>query len=106
MNQKLDAIERRYEALTADMAQPEVASDYVRFAELDRERAAIERVVQLYREFRRVETEMAQARTMLEESSDRDLRDLAREELDGLSSQYEELEQAIRTELLPKDPRD
>jgi peptide chain release factor 1 len=106
MMEKLEAIERRYEALTAEMARPEVASDYVRFAELDRERAAIERVVQLYREYRRVESEMAQARSMLEDSSDRELRDLAREELDSLSTQFEELEQAIRTELLPKDPRD
>jgi peptide chain release factor 1 len=106
MNEKLEAIERRYEALTAEMAQPEVASDYVRFAELDKERAAIERVVQLYREYRRVEGEMDQARTILEDASDRELRDLAREELDGLSVQFDELEQSIRTELLPKDPRD
>lgn len=106
MNDKLEAIERRYEALTAEMARPEVASDYVRFAELDKERAAIERVVQLYREFRRVEEEMNQARAILEDASDRELRDLAREELDGLSVQFEELEQSIRTELLPKDPRD
>ncbi|MGD9893765.1 MAG: peptide chain release factor 1 [Dehalococcoidia bacterium] len=106
MKEKLEAIERRYEALTAEMARPEVASDYVRFAELDRERAAIERVVQLYRAYRRIESEIDQARSILEDGSDRDLRDLAREELDGLSVQFEELEQAIRTELLPKDPRD
>jgi peptide chain release factor 1 len=106
MNEKLEAIERRYEALTAEMARPEVASDYMRFAELDRERAGIERVVQLYREYRRVAAEMDQARALLEESADREMRDLAREELDGLTEQYGELEQAIRTELLPKDPRD
>ena len=106
MKEKLEAIERRYEALTAEMVRPEVASDYVRFAELDKERATIERVVQLYREYRRVEEEMDEARTILEDTSDRELRDLAREELDGLSVQFDELEQAIRTELLPKDPRD
>jgi peptide chain release factor 1 len=106
MKDKLDAIERRYEALTAEMARPEVASDYVRFGELDRERAGIERVVGLYREYRQVETEIEQARALLEESGDRDMRDLAREELDGLTERHEELDQAIRAELLPKDPRD
>src|SRR5829696_4607697 len=106
MWEKLDAIERRYQALAAEMARPEVASDYIRFGELDKERASIERVVQLYREYKRVAAEIEQARSLLEESSDREMLDLAREELNGLSEQRDALEQSIRTELLPKDPRD
>jgi peptide chain release factor 1 len=106
MWEKLEAIARRYEALTAEMAREEVATDYRRFAELDRERAGIERVVELYREHRRVQAEMDSARALLEESADREMRDLAREELDGLTLRVAELEQALRTELLPKDPRD
>ena len=106
MWEKLEAIERRYEALTAEMAQPEVAADYLRFTELDRERAGIEQVVQLYREYRRVAAASDDARALLEESADREMRDLAREELESLTARREELEQAIRAELLPKDPRD
>ena len=106
MWEKLEAIERRYEALTAEMAQPEVAADYLRFTELDRERAGIEQVVQLYREYRRVAAAGGDARALLEESADREMRDLAREELESLTARCEELEQAIRAELLPKDPRD
>ena len=106
MWEKLDAIERRYEALTEEMARPEVAVDYVRFAELDRERAGLERVVQLYREYKRIAAEIAGARALLDETSDREMRELAREELEGLSARRDELEAAIRVELLPKDPRD
>lgn len=106
MWEKLEAIERRYEALTAEMARPEVASDYVRFAELDRERASLERVVQLYRQHRAAAAGMDEARTILENESDREMRDLAREELESLTAHAEELEAQIRSELLPKDPRD
>jgi peptide chain release factor 1 len=104
--EKLDAIQRRYDSLTAEMARPEVATDYVRFAELDKERAAIETVVSLYREYQRVSAEMDEARTLLEESTERELRDLAREELDQLGARRAALEAQIRAELLPKDPRD
>ncbi|MGH2584649.1 MAG: peptide chain release factor 1, partial [Dehalococcoidia bacterium] len=96
----------RYEALTAEMARPEVAMDYARFAQLDRERSGIERVVSLYRDYRRVGEEMEQARALIDAEDDREMRDLAREELDRLAARHETLEQAIRTELLPKDPRD
>jgi peptide chain release factor 1 len=106
MWEKLDAIERRYEALTAEMARPEVAADYVRFGELDRERSAIERVVTLYREHKRNVAQMDEARVLLDESGDREMRDLAREELDGLTARQDELEAQIRLELVPKDPRD
>src|SRR5581483_5206568 len=104
MWEKLDAIQRRYDSLTAEMARPEVATDYVRFAELDKERAGIESVVSLYREYQRVSAEMDEARTLLEESTERELRDLAREELDELGARREALEAQIRAELVPKDP--
>ncbi len=41
MWERLQALEQRYDELTAAMARPEVAADYQRFQELDRERAAI-----------------------------------------------------------------
>ena len=103
---KLEAIERRYEELTAEMARPEVAADYVRFQELDRERAGIETVVNLYREHRRTRVRADEARTILQESDDRDMRELAREEMDEAEGKLATLEQALKRELLPRDPRD
>src|SRR5262245_38569741 len=106
MWERLEEIERRYEALTAEMARPEVASDYARFTELDKERAALEDVVQLYREYKQVTRQLDDAKAMVEDASDRELRELAREEIETLTARQESLEAAIRTELLPKDPRD
>ncbi len=106
MWERLDAIERRFDELTAEMAKPEVAADYVRFAELDKERAGIEDVVTLYREYRRIHVQAGEARAMMQESDDRELRDLAREELDSATALLTQLEEKIKRELLPKDPRD
>jgi peptide chain release factor 1 len=106
MWEKLEAIARRFDELTAAMARPEVASDYSRFQELDRERAGIERVVALYRDYRKAEQRADEARTMLQDSDDRELRDLARDELNEATETMSGLEQEIKRELLPRDPRD
>jgi peptide chain release factor 1 len=106
MWERLKALEQRYDELTAEMARPEVAADYQRFQELDRERAAIEPVVTLYREYRRVRQAAEEARAVLHESDDRELRELAREELQAATERLEALETQLKLELLPKDPRD
>ena len=106
MWEKLEGLLRRYDELTAEMAKPEVAGDYARFQELDRERAGLEAIVTLYRDYRRAEASANEARTMAQESDDRELRELAREELESAEGQLAQLEAAIKRELLPKDPRD
>src|SRR5688572_10473237 len=106
MWERLEAIARRYDELTAEMARPEIAADYSRFQELDRERSGIETVVGLYRDYRRTQQRADEARTMMNDNDDRELRDLAHEELEELTATLASLEQAIKRELLPRDPRD
>lgn len=106
MWERLQAIERRYEELAAEMARPEVASDYARFQEFDRERAAIEAVVTLYREYQGARAAADDARTMARESDDQEMRELARDEVRTLETRMEELEAGIKRALLPRDPRD
>jgi peptide chain release factor 1 len=105
MQDKLRAIEDRYEALNAEMARPELSSDYQRLQELAKERSALERVVDLYRRLRSLEEEIAEAREMANES-DPELSRLAREELATLEPQQQKLEAGLRLALLPPDPRD
>jgi peptide chain release factor 1 len=106
MWEKLEVIARRFDELTEEMARPEVAGDFSRFQELDRERAGIERVVSLYREYRRTQQAADEAQVIVQESDDRELRELAREELAAVTEQLTALEGEIKRELLPKDPRD
>jgi len=102
---RLEAVERRFEELTAQMARPEVAADYERLQTLARERAAIGDVVALYREYRDLERPLAEARAMAE-GGDAGLATLAREEVSALTQRRQELEEQLKHGLLPKDPHD
>jgi peptide chain release factor 1 len=106
MWEKLEAIERRYEELTAEMARPEVAADYDRVQALAREHAALEEIVVLYRRYLQLEKALAEARALASEAGDADLLTLARQEIDQLQPQLDEMEGELRRALLPKNPYD
>jgi peptide chain release factor 1 len=106
MWERLHSIEERYESLTAEMARPEVASDYERLQALAKERASVEEVVSLYRQYREADRLAAEARTLLDESDDPGLTALAREELESQTALRDRLEEELKRALLPRDPRD
>ena len=106
MLDKLAKIEERYEELNRLMADPEVAVDHERMAELAREQAALEELVQSYRRYRAVEKELADTRALLEDETDPEMVELARSEAGKLEKELEELERKLRLMLLPRDPND
>jgi peptide chain release factor 1 len=105
MFDRLEATERRYEELTAEMAKPEISGDYEKLQALAKERASIEQVTLLYREWRDNATAIDGARAMLGEG-DPELAALARDELEQLTKQRGEIEARLKRALVPKDPRD
>jgi peptide chain release factor 1 len=105
MFDRVEGIEQRYEDLTAEMARPEVSADYERLQALARERAGIEQVVSLYREWKANAKAIDDTRAV---TQDRDaaIAALAREELEQLQRQRVDLEERLKRALVPKDPRD
>ncbi len=104
MFERLESLEARFEAIEQRMAT--AAEDYQRVAELARERAELEPVVTAYRRFRDLREQLEQARALLEEAQDAEIRDLARAEVESLEPQLEAAEAELKRLLLPKDPRD
>ena len=100
---KLAGIEARYTELEHLIADPANVSDYGKVAEYAQEKAEIEDLVMLTREYRQALDELAQAETLL---ADEDMADLAREEADRLNALIPEMEASLRRMLLPRDPRD
>ncbi len=88
------------------MGRPEVAADYERLQALARERTALAQVVTLYREYRRLERALADARAMATDGSDPELVTLAKEEVASLSERLAATEGQLRLALLPNDPHD
>ncbi|MDE2696387.1 MAG: PCRF domain-containing protein, partial [Chloroflexota bacterium] len=91
MLERVAEIEARFEELTALLGDPEVASDHRRMAEIARERAQLERVVDLGRRFRDTSEALDDARELLR-SGDDDERELGREEDERLTPLLAELE--------------
>jgi len=106
MFDKLAGIDSRYNQLSEQMAQPEVATDHLRIQQIAREQSELEEVVLAYREYNEVQRQEADAKLMFEDGSDPELRAMAQEELEQLGRKRVELEAKIRLLLLPRDPND
>ena len=103
LTDKLARADERLEELDALLSQPEIASDMDRYRKLTREHADLTPVVELYRQYKQVETDQQSARELL---ADPDMRELAEAEIADGSTRIEQLENDLQTALLPKDPND
>ena len=102
---KLEALEAKYDSMTAQMADPEIISDAAEYRKVSKSRSEIEEVVLKFGEWKKADADLAQAKGMLNES-DPDLRAMADEEIAGLVPDIERLESELRLLLLPRDPND
>ena len=105
MFEKLQEVEARYQQLNSQLADPELASDPDRLRKLSIEHSRLEEIVDTYREFRDVESQIGENETMLDDD-DADVREMVRDELDRLRRRRDELEEELKELLLPKDPLD
>lgn len=102
---KLDMLSDRHEEVSALLGDSETIADQNRFRDLSREYSELETVIQVYNKYRAVKSDLEEANAMLQDS-DPDLREMAREEIDGAEAEMAELELELQTLLLPKDPND
>ncbi len=105
ISDNLNELERRYAELDHLMADPAVATNPDQLIALGKERAELENVVGAWREYRANEDAIAETRLMTEDS-DREMAELAQDELRDLRRRQEELEGNIQRLLVPKDPND
>jgi len=102
---KLEQTERRYEDLSAQMGDPEFVRDQSRYQPAARAAAEIEPLVDKFRTWKSIQSEMESTRLILDES-DAEMIELARAEMEGLQARASEVESEIKTLMLPKDPND
>ena len=76
---RLTAIEQRFEEVTAEMGRPEVAADHERVQKLARERASLEQVVSLLRQYRDADKALQEARAIVGEGGDADMVEMAKD---------------------------
>ena len=106
MFDKLDTILNRYEELMQEISNPDLANDPVRFRKLMKEQSDLQPLVETYRAYKQAQTDVEDSLALLDEESDDEMRELAKEELADAKKRIEELEHKLKILLLPKDPND
>lgn len=102
----MSAVEERYEEVTNLLCDPDVINDTKRLRELSKEQASLEETVTTYREYKSVNSQLEDAKAMLEEKLDDEMREMVKMEIAELSKRKEQLEGRLKILLLPKDPND
>lgn len=106
MLEKLQAIKEHWEEIERELSNPDTVSDMKRFAKLNKEYKDLGKIVDQYHIYKNVVSNIDSNRDILANEKDQELREMAKEELDLLLEQKEEMEESIRVMLIPKDPED
>jgi peptide chain release factor 1 len=106
MFSKLQSVVDRYNELEKKLMDPELIADRVKLVEYTKERSHLHEIVEKYLEYKKVSTDLDNNMEIISTTSDDDLRDMAKEELESLETSKKKLEEEIKLLLLPRDPND
>ena len=106
MFDRLEDILIHYEELMLELNNPSVAEDQNRFRKLMKEQADLSPLVEAYKQYKQAKKDVDESLALLEEESDEEMRELAKEELSDAKERIETLENKLKILLLPKDPND
>jgi peptide chain release factor 1 len=106
MFDKLKSIEERFEEINVKLADPSVIADQEQYKKLMKEHSEIEEIVEKYREYKRYKKAISDAKEMLEEKPDKELRELIMAEIEEAESGLEKTTQELKILMMPKDPND
>lgn len=106
MFDRLEDTVNRYEDINAELANPDVVNDQAKFRKLMKEQANLTPIISAYTEYKTNKQNIEDSLAILDEESDEELKDLAKEELAESKNRIAELEKELKILLLPKDPND
>ena len=104
--EKLDEVVKRYDELTVRLADPSVYENQKQLKEVSSERANIEEIVDTYNKYKQLGEDVDEAKKILKEERDTEMRNMAKEVLDENQPLMEGLEEDLKILLLPRDPLD
>lgn len=103
---KLDALVIRFEEIGTMITDPNVISDMKRYVKLNKEYSDLEKIVNVRNEYKQALLSIEEAKDILSNESDAELKEIAREELESSTQKLPELEEEIKILLVPADPQD
>lgn len=106
MFDKLEDILIRYDDIIAGLNDPDIMSNQDKFRSLMKEQADISPIVDKYKEYKSTKANIDDSLMLLEEETDEEMKELAKEELNESKEKLVEIENDLKILLLPKDPND
>lgn len=106
MLDRLQALADRYDKLSELLCDPDVANDSKKLREYSKEQSSLQEVYDAYQEYKKVSEQLADAKAMLGDKLDDEMRELVKMEVTELTERKDELESQIHVLLMPKDPND
>ena len=106
MFDRLEDTVNRYEDITAELGNPDVVNDQEKFRKLMKEQSSLAPLIETYTEYKNCKKNIEDSLAILDEETDEELKEMAKEELNESKARVEELEQKLKILLLPKDPND
>ncbi len=106
MFDKLEDILIRFQEIEEEMMNPSIMNDQNKFKNLRKEHADLTDIVEKYKEYKATLSSIDESIAMLEEESDEEMRELAKEELSLCKQNIVKIEEELKVLLLPKDPND
>lgn len=106
MFDKLEATENKYEEINLKLSDPQIISDQDEYRRLMKEYSELGEIVGKYREYRKVKSDVAEAKELLDGTLDKDFRELVQQEYDEARQKLEQIEKELKILLMPKDPND
>lgn len=106
MLDKLQAIEERFEEVGQLIVQPDATSDMKKYTKLSKEYKELQKIVDKYHQYQNVLDHIKSAKSVLMAEKDPEFREMAKAEIDQLEPKREQLEERLKTMLIPKDPND
>ncbi len=106
MFDKLEDLLVRFREIEDEMMSPDVVNDQNNYRKLRKEHSELSEIVEKYKEYKATQHSIEESLAMLEEESDEELRELAKEELQECKQRLPKIEEELKILLLPKDPND
>ncbi|MBI9106486.1 MAG: peptide chain release factor 1 [Spirochaetales bacterium] len=103
---KLDEIEIHFKDLEAQISDPDIMKDMKKYKEIAQEHSHMQETVAEIQLYRKIRAEISDAKLLIENEKDAEMKEMAREELDGLEDSLKASEERLKALLIPKDPRD
>ncbi len=106
MFDKLDSVVKRFDELTEKMADPTLYDRQAEFKSVSTERGNIEDLVNCYKKYKKIKSDLDGAKDILKTEDDEEMREMAKEEISEYEGELPALEDELKILLLPKDPLD